>query len=267
MHENDAFDRSARLAESLEIIARENDIDHETMTGKILHMVTGLVSEPKSSFPTPPTYRRVIEGESVAGPGPKMQSSHGFFDVVKARASRRDFGDSPLSLDIMTSILAWTLGQREETIAYDWRGAPLRYCASAGGLASVDGYCLALNVNGLAEGSYYYDYQRGLVQTFIGAVTEKIAAALPSMTWLEKAAAIVVLVGNPERVDRKYGVMASKLCLTDAGVAAGHLELVATALETRACILGSLPVALLSETLVLEPEQVPLVSIAIGSRT
>lgn len=61
--------------------------------------------------------------------------------------------------------------------------------------------------------------------------------------------------------------MASKLCLTDAGVAAGHLELVATALETRACILGSLPVALLSETLVLEPEQVPLVSIAIGSRT
>lgn len=265
--ENGALEKSARLASSLESVARDHGIESQTITGKVLQMIASLVVEPKSSFPAPPNYRREVNGDVVAGPTPVMYSSHGFFDVVKARASRRDFGGESLPRDVLASILAWTFGKRDETIAYDWRGAPLRYCASAGGLASIDGYCLALNVEGLDEGSYYFDYERGLICTFAGSIAERLAGALPGMEWLERASAVVVLVGNPDRVDRKYGAMAAKLCLTDVGVAAGHIEMVATAMETRACILGSLPVDLLSDTLGLEPDQMPLVSIAIGTRT
>ncbi len=61
--------------------------------------------------------------------------------------------------------------------------------------------------------------------------------------------------------------MGTKLALLDAGVTIGHMELVATALELRACTLGSLPDEALSELLCLNKNQIPLACLAVGSRS
>lgn len=262
----DVFERSSILAESIVDAANHVGIQSNTLTGTIISTLNKLRFAPKSSFVTPPTYRSEVSGEVVGFSKPSRASTHGFFDVIKARSSRRDYGESPISREIFTSLLAWTFGQRDTTIAYDWRDAPLRYCPSAGGLASVDGYCIVSNVDGLGNGSYYYDYERGLVQLFSGEMGQKVAGLVPGTAWLERASALIIVVANPGRVDPKYGAMGSKLSMLDAGVAVGHLELVATALELRSCILGSLPDEALAELLCLDDQQIPLVSLAIGSR-
>ncbi|OKL53163.1 hypothetical protein BSZ39_10985 [Bowdeniella nasicola] len=264
---SDPFAQTEILTAGLKRTADEAQIEAPSLTATILTIMAKLRSEPNSAFPTPPDYRRDLPGDVVGTAKPSIASTHGFFDVIKARASRRDFGVSAISKEALVSLLAWTFGQRDTTIAYDWRDAPLRYCSSAGGLASIDGYCIVFNVDGVDNGSYYYDYERGLVRQFSGEMGQRVARLIPGMTWLERAGALIVLVSNPDRVDHKYGAMGAKLSLLDAGVATGHLELVATALELRSCILGSLPDEALSELLCLEEGQVPLLSMAVGSRT
>ncbi|MBT1035952.1 SagB/ThcOx family dehydrogenase [Canibacter sp. lx-45] len=258
--------QSDSIAQGLRNVAEEAGIEYESLSETILHTMTKLRSKPSSVFPNPPEYRCEFDGEVTEPAVPAVASTHEFFDVVKARASRRDFGVSPISKTTLISLLAWTFGKRGQTIAYDWRDAPLRYCSSAGGLASIDGYCIVFNVDGLDNGSYYYDYERGLVRRFSGQMSHSVSTLIPGMTWLERASALVVLVANPGRVDHKYGAMGAKLSMLDAGVAAGHLELVATALELRACVLGSLPSEALSELLCLNEGQIPLASLAVGSR-
>lgn len=262
----DPFAQSEALAAGLVGSAEAEGVQRNSLTGTILSVLTKLSAEPNSAFPSPPTYRQDLPGAAFGDAKPVVASSHTFFDVVKARASRRDFGITPLPATTLTSLLAWTFGQRDHTIAYDWRDAPLRYCSSAGGLASVDAYCVALNVEGLENGSYYFDFERGLVQQFGGQMATRLAGLLPGTTWLERASALVVLVANPDRVDHKYQAMGAKLSMLDAGVAMGHLELVATALEMRSCVLGSLPAEILAELLCLGDEQLPLVSLAVGTR-
>ena len=254
------------LVNGLKRTAAEANIEGPSLTGTILSIMSTLRSVPNSIFPKPPVYRLDLAGDSSGSPEPTVASSHGFFDVVKARASRRDFGASPMQESSVTSLLAWTFGKRDEKFAYDWRDAPLRYCSSAGGLASADAYCIVFNVAGLENGSYYFDYERGLMRQFAGQMCQRVAKLVPGMNWLERAGVLIVLVSNPDRLEHKYGAMGAKLALLDAGVAVGHLELVAAALELRACVLGSLPVDALSELLCLEENQIPLVSLAVGSR-
>jgi SagB-type dehydrogenase family enzyme len=261
------------LASSNHVVARIKELaaevewDRPTTTGTLLSLMTRLSAEPNSTFQQPPRYRMEYDEMAATGPAPTLRSSHSFFDVVKARASRRDFGSKKAGVDAIVSVLAWTFGARDHTIAYDWRDAPLRYVASAGGLSSIDAYCISLNVDGLQNGSYYYDYVDGLVPRFYGEMAQKVAGLIPGTAWLARASAVIVLVANPSRVDHKYQSMGAKLSLLDAGVALGHVELVAAALELRSCVLGALPVEPLTELLRLDPdEHVPIATIALGTR-
>lgn len=263
----DAFGVADALAADLQARAIEAGLGTPYLTGSILRLLTSLVAAPNSTFPEPPAYRADYAAPAVLGPKAQLSSSHSFFDVVKARASRRDFGDSPMSPEAFTSVLAWTFGRRGETIAYDWRNAPLRYVSSAGGLACVDAYPVVLNVQGVPPGSYYYDYERGLVPRVQAEMSETIAALAPGSSWVSRSAAVVVVVADASRVDHKYKSMGAKLSMLDAGVALGHLELVAAALELRACILGGLSAERLAELFGLEQHQVPIAAIALGTRS
>ena len=165
------------------------------------------------------------------------------------------------------AVLHWTFGARGETIAYDFRDAPLRYAPSAGGLASSDAYVIANRVDGLDRGSYYFDYRRGLLPISSGDMAQRVADMNPEQSWVAGAAAVIVVVGNADRVQHKYGAMGFKLLLLDAGVAIGHAELVATALELRAALLGGLPARELALLLRIDGEtRVPLASLAVGTR-
>ncbi len=262
-----AFDAAQEIGEEICELARGRDLPHDNPVEALIALMNQLVVSPNSVFQEPPEYVRDLGPASVPA-DMSVQSSHGFFDVLKSRASRRDFGSDPLDLPRLTSLLGWTVGCRSETIAYDWRNAPQRYVPSAGGLASIDAYVIANNVAGLECGAYYFDYRAGLVPVSSGYMAQKLADMMPGQDWLARAAAVVVFVGNTKRVVHKYDVMGFKLMMLDAGVAAGHAELVAAGLELRATILGGLPADQLGRLLGLDNRgRVPLATLALGTRT
>ena len=187
----------------------------------------------------------------------------------------QDFGltASPSVLKIIQSssgsavLSLSTFGTRGTVMAYDFRDTPLRFVPSAGGLACVDAYVVCGRVDGVASGSYYFDAEQGLMTLVEGIMMPNLAQLLPDQGWVSECAALIVLVGNSGRTKGKYGTMAPKLALLDAGVCLGHLELVAAALELRATILGGLPADELRKALRLtDRDRVPLASIAIGTR-
>lgn len=269
----DLSDDKTRLADDIVRLAKDHDLPDGNVVEALVGMIGHLGGIPNTVFEEPPEYARDILGPSelthpVAQPAPPATSTHGFFDVVSARASRRDFGTENLDLERLMALLHWTAGKRGECIAYDYRSAPLRYIPSAGGLASIDAYVVAASVEGLEPGAYYYDYRSGLRLTAKGYMAWKVAELNPGQEWLGRAAAFIVFVANTDRVVHKYGPMAFKLLMMDAGIAVGHAELVATALELRTCIIGGLSQRKMSRLLRLDGAQrVPIVTLAVGTRS
>jgi SagB-type dehydrogenase family enzyme len=266
----DPFARAEQVTAELAELARRHGLPADDPVQTLLGLVGVLVSTPNTVFEAPPEYVRELAADAAAPlpDGPPLRSTHAFFDVLAARASRRDFGSDPLDLPRLHALLHWTVGKRGEVIAYDFRDAPLRYVPSAGGLASVDAYVVAGNVDGLAPGSYYYDHRRGLVPLAAGHMLQKVADLNPGQSWLTRAAALVVLVANTDRVAHKYGPMGFKLAMLDAGATVGHAELVAAALELRGTILGGLPPPELARLLRLDGRtRVPVATLAVGTRT
>ena len=263
----DPFSRAKALAAELCELAARYDLPSGHAVAALTGFVSELIVNPNTIFENAPEYVRDL-APVVPVEHQVVSSTHQFFDVLKARASRRDFGSDALDLPRLESLLGWTVGQRGETIAYDYRGAPLRYVPSAGGLASVDAYVIVNNVAGMECGSYYFDYRQGLVPISRGFMAQKVADMTPGQDWLARAAAVVIFVGNTERVEHKYGPMGFKLMLLDAGITAGHAELVAAALEIRATLLGGLPAAGLSPLLKIDGRhRVPLATLAVGTRS
>jgi len=263
----DPFAGARALADDVRELAARHGLEGPGVVAELVGILGALITEPKSTFPTPPEYRRAdLTAPALAATRP-VTSSHGFFDVLRARASRRDFGSAPLDARRLSGLLHWTLGARSETMAYDYRGAPLRYVPSAGGLASIDAYAIAGRVTDLDPGSYYFDYATGLVPVSRGAMMHRIAGMNPGQEWISHAGAVIVLVANTERVGRKYGAMGAKLTMMDAGVVAGHLELVATALELRSCTVGGLPPERMAALLRLDdPTRIPVAAVVVGTR-
>lgn len=261
------FARAGAIADRLTEVAAEFGLPTQSIAQVVTSLVVELVDQPNTVFEEPPVYRRPYAAEPVTGPGPTIGSTHDFFSVVRARASRRDFALTPLDQDRLVSLLAWTFGRRGTEIAYDFRGAPLRYVPSAGGLASTDGYVVVNRVDGLAPGSYYYDFERGLVPLVAGHMSHKLAALLHDSDWVARAAVVVICVVDTSRVAHKYGTMGAKLGLLDAGVALGHLELVANALELRGTLLGGLPADDVAALVGLpDTTLIPVGGLAVGTR-
>lgn len=196
-----------------------------------------------------------------------LKSSHDFFSVLEARASRRDYGPNPLDYERLCAILQWTFGIRGYTVGYDYADLPLRYIASAGGLVSCDAYVIVNRVEDIESGSYYFDATAGFKLLARGMMLPHIAYAIPNQDWLAEAALLVVAVTNLDRVAHKYSEIAAKLALLDVGIALAHLELVSTALELRSTVLGGLPTDDLRRVLCLDdPRRIPIASVAIGPR-
>lgn len=260
-------DKVARLETAILEAVEECGFEAPSVAHALMHMIVSMESIPKGTFQERPEYVRQVDFAVVASPQPSITSTHSFFSVLEARSSRRDFDISKLDSKRFVSVMAWTAGKRGTALAYDRAGAPLRYIPSAGGLNCIDIYAIANNVEGIEAGTYYYDYDEGLKLIRSGRMIDKVAEMYSQPRWLRRSAAVLVFVANIDRLEIKYGSLAARLALVDAGVAVGHAELVANALELRATILGALPSDELGRVLEIDhTSRVPLVSLSLGTR-
>ncbi len=156
--------------------------------------------------------------------------------VMRARASRRDYGDTPISLRDLSTLLHYSYGLRKYVTAYSTRDFPVRWSPSAGGLQSVELYLIVNRVEGVDQGLHHYnpiDHSLELLNR--GNMRRAIVNCCMFQDFLQSAGVVVVLTSILERLVWKYGPRGYRHAHLDAGFVGQNLYLVTTALRMRTC--------------------------------
>jgi SagB-type dehydrogenase family enzyme len=201
----------------------------------------------------------VLRTPSAAPTTPLGQALH-------ERRSRYDF--APLGHPDLSSLLRWALGPGRIVTASDGSAHVLNLHPSAGGLPSITAYVVVLqHVDDIPAGVHVFDRaEHRLVSRRRGDARQALASSLVQPEFAEQAPAVIVLVGELQAVLGKYSHRHYRTLHIDAGIAAAHLYLVATALDLACCAISGFYDDNLGEVLSLNGNQIPLLALAVGAR-
>ena len=186
--------------------------------------------------------------------------------VFRDRRSRYSYG--PLGQPDLSALLRWALGPQRTVRTGDGEERALTFHPSAGGLPSTTAYVIVLQAfDEIPVGVYQFD--RGhhrLLRRRTGDVRSALAEGLVQPQFARRAPVVVILVGELEVTMAKYSERHYRTVHVDAGLAAAHLYLIATALDLACCAISGFYDNRISEMLSLQRSQVPLLAFAVGSR-
>jgi len=207
--------------------------------GQAATMEYGLVIQKNLLFEDPPDFDKQPEtGEFVELPRDYIASDMTLKEVLKARRSKRDYQQKPLTLSEISTVLYLAYGVRATIDAYGKRAVPLHHAPSGGGLLSGQIYFVALNVEGLAKGVYRYHPRAHVLECVSeGEIRWKIYELCSSQDWIAKAPALFFLVTDLDQLEWKYRERSYRLGHLDAGVLAQNLHLAATSIGLGSCII------------------------------
>jgi SagB-type dehydrogenase family enzyme len=160
-------------------------------------------------------------------------------DLIRTRASCRNFTDKPLSLAMLASLLHNTYGVvgLRSGIGAKMHHRPV---PSAGALYPLELYVLARSVDGLAPGLYHYAaWHHTLEASDLTLTIETVIPEMQQQFYLAQGAAIVFFTAVFARTMKKYGPRGYRYILFEAGHAAQNLCLLAAEQSlTTLCIGG-----------------------------
>lgn len=157
--------------------------------------------------------------------------------VIKRRTSVRDYANSTLSFDKISSLLMESCGKRGSIPAYNRPDVPVRHFPSAGGLQCTEIYVVVNNVEKLSQGIYHYNaVQNCLEQIEVGNFRWRVTECCPQHDWLAGAAAVIFVVPSIARLSWKYKYRSYRLVHLDSGVVAENIHFVATAIGIGSCM-------------------------------
>ena len=151
--------------------------------------------------------------------------------ALAARRSRQDLGTALPARRTLSRLLGASHG-----ITGPRSAGPV---PSAGGLQALELYLVALEPGWLPAGVYHYDRAgHHLSQLAGGATRADWAACVPSLDLVRGGAVLWVLVGDGDRVARKYGERTLRFLLQEAGHLMQNLCLVSASLGLVTVPLG-----------------------------
>jgi len=157
--------------------------------------------------------------------------------VIANRRSRREFGETPLTLAELSFLLWATQGVREQS----GTGPVRRTVPSAGNRHALETYVCVLNVEGLDKGLYRYlplEHQLVVEYRDEGAA-KKIGPATLGQNWISSAAAVFIWAAIPYRMEWRYGLAAHRAILIDAGHVCQNLYLACEAISAGTCAVAA----------------------------
>ncbi|MDE3259265.1 MAG: SagB/ThcOx family dehydrogenase [Gemmatimonadota bacterium] len=159
-------------------------------------------------------------------------------EVIRNRASCRDFDKSDLPFETLSSLLYQSCGVRGTFRAYNRPRVPLRYFPSGGGLQCVDVYLAVNDVEKIPQGLYRYNpILNCLEQMERGNFRQRVVDCCFMCKWMATAGAVFFIVSNLPRLAWKYGGYQSyRLAHLDVGIVSQNLHLVASALGLGSCM-------------------------------
>jgi SagB-type dehydrogenase family enzyme len=182
----------------------------------------------------PPVTRRAGGTRRFALPPSPLPLNVPFDRLLRARASRRDYGGRPLSLDQLGTLLHYSYGIRKRIVAYNRRGFPVRFTPSSGGLQSTELYLIVNAVHDLPQGLFHYAPDDHAVELLSqGNMRRTMVQLCLQQEWVHYASVILALTCVPERVVWKYGARSYRCMQLDAGFLGQSLYLATNALSLR----------------------------------
>jgi SagB-type dehydrogenase family enzyme len=187
--------------------------------------------------------------------------------LMKRRRSYRNWSSRALPVSLLMQFLGRVAGRREFSSGSDTFSLP--ELPSAGGLPSLGWYVAANRVDGLDQGVFSYCPETATFRTFPGsdAAARTLAAnAARSMARAEtQPHAVIVLTVKLSVLAPRYGPIAYRLALLNAGVAIGAMYYVATDMNLGACALGTGDPTQFEESTGLHwPGESPIAELALG---
>ena len=203
--------------------------------------------------------RRKEETPTISLPAPRLKGEMSLEEAILKRRSRRDFGDSPLTLREVSQILWAGQGITD--------AAGLRAAPSAGALYPLDLYLVVgkQGVEGLGEGVYHYLPQsHSLEPTVQGDVRQTLARLSREQMFVTEAPLSLLITGEYERTTNKYGERGMRYVHMEAGHVAQNVYLQSEALGLGTVTMGAFQDEKISEALNLPPSYRPLYLMPIG---
>ena len=195
-----------------------------------------------------PAVRPPHRGEEIALPAPAPSPSAGIRDVLARRRSRYNIAKDPPSLEEIGSLLHGAVRNRESAAGAAL--APVRRpYPSAGSLHEIEFY-LALSGGPLPDAVHHYRAEAHILTRLAGSgdIARRMAAlAMDAWNAAAPPPCVLVLASRHPRIAWKYGPMAIRLSLLDAGAAIAALDLVRTEMGLAGAAIGNAMTGLLAE--------------------
>jgi SagB-type dehydrogenase family enzyme len=273
-----ALPEAARVrgAHLLAVLAACGVVDTSGRTlGRFVHAATkkgvllggGLAGAEVLQLATDGGYRTYAGAARIALTGAVPDKLASFQRLTRARRSRRDYAGRPLTREDFDALLSTACGVTGD-MPWEGRDIKLRAYPSSGALYAVEIYPVVLRVDGMEPGVYHYvagDNALEAVAPGVGAEAI-VGASLPvERQMVSGAAAMICLVGEFPRHERKYGEGGYRMMVAEAGHVSQNLVLAATALGLAARPFGGVFDGLMNRCLHLnDNEQQFLLAVLVG---
>ena len=211
-----------------------------------------------SATPPPALFKPRQAGHVTSLPPPVPVMARSFSDVLTGRRSRRTYGNAPLRLEDLSSLLFHSARIQRTGHNPTLGDFALRPFAGGGARSELEIYVIANAVKSLAAGAHHYDPQsHELVQirehdAHQRRLSERVHAAAAGL--LNRDPAVILLITAVfSRVMWKYRGLGLSIIYKDTGCLLQTLYLVSTALDLAPCAIGGGDERANSEWLGLDP--------------
>ena len=159
-----------------------------------------------------------------------------FFDLIKARQSRRDFTRVPITKYELSVVLKYSCGTTGKLANDRFRRAQ----ASGGGRYPIEVYPVVFRSSGdLKAGLYHYNVKEHVLDVLWDReFSDEDIGQLFTYPWVRDAAVGIVMTAVFWRNQNKYGERGYRYILHEAGHIGQNVYLVSEALGLKCCALG-----------------------------
>ncbi|AEM39776.1 SagB-type dehydrogenase domain protein [Pyrolobus fumarii 1A] len=193
----------------------------------------GYYGEPRPEFPG--FFKRLACAARVRLPEPLGASGVDVLEAIRRRESRREYGDMPVSLEQLSTLLFYAAGVRGYEL-----GWPLRTYPSAGGLQPVEVYVNAWSVEGLEPGLYHYDAERHELCLLGEPIPrDRLASICLDQEHAGDGSLALIITAVYARTASKYGARGYRYIHLDAGAVVQNVYLVTEALGLATVVIGA----------------------------
>lgn len=197
-------------------------------------------------------------GQPLKLPEPETSGDMSVEQAIGKRRSLRHYSGNLTLADV--SQLLWAA--QGETHPDGYRATP-----SAGALYPLEVYLVVGNVAGLSAGIYHYrPDEHDLIQLGTADLRKELTSAAYGQSFMQTAAAVLVITGVYERTRKKYAQRAHRYVHMEAGHAAENVYLQAEARGLGTLVMGAFDDERVKEVLGLPVDHLPLGLMPVGPR-